>query len=81
MPGSQSACPQIVLAAAGDYRIEALGYDGCAGGSCACDADGVCTGYATGMEAYADSTFFTHVSDNLVEVVFGVCAFPCPSDS
>ena len=81
MPGSQGICPQQVVAAAGDYRIDAVGYESCGSGSCECDSDGLCVGDATGMEAYADSTVFTHVSDNLVEVVFGVCAFPCPSGS
>jgi len=78
-PYQQSSCPQILAAEPGSYRINANGYGSCGSGACACDASGVCNGDATGTEAYADPTQFTFPGTALVEVVFGVCAFPCPS--
>ncbi|MBW2529083.1 MAG: hypothetical protein JRI23_33205 [Deltaproteobacteria bacterium] len=83
MPGEYGGnCPKIVRAASQAYRIMAKGYETCGDGDfpCACDNTGYCTGDATGMEAWADITDFDYSpAAMLVEVVFGVCAFPCPS--
>jgi len=82
-PGQQGpGCPQIVAAEAGTYQIFAMGYESCTDGSCQCDEQGVCDGAGTGMEAYSDpATLELGGGTALVEVVFGVCAFPCPSTS
>jgi hypothetical protein len=80
MPDAYGPCGQIVDAPAGSYRVIATGYESCGGyGDCTCEPSGECFGEATGMEAYADPTTFVHPDESLVEVVFGVCAFPCPS--
>lgn len=74
---NQNQCGQKVDAKAGTYRIDAYGYSSC-GPGCQCDANGNCNGDAMGNQAYPDPVKFNFPSDNLVEVVFGVCAFPCP---
>lgn len=76
-PGSQGGCSQLVAGPQGLYRISAMGYASCSG-DCTCDYSGVCSGWATGAEAWADSTQFQYPTAAVVEVVFGVCAFPCP---
>ena len=79
--GSQT-CSQFVAAPAGTYQVQAIGYATCNGfdGACQCDAGGHCNGDASGQEAYADWITFQS-SDGAVDVVFGVCAFPCPGGS
>jgi hypothetical protein len=78
-PYGQQSCPQIVAAAAGTYRIAATGYSACGHGACTCDASGACDGEAMGTEAWADPAQLAFPGTALVEVVFGACAFPCPS--
>lgn len=76
-----STCAQIVTAHAGEYYALATGYAECGdpGVGCACDPQtGVCDGAAFGGQAYSDVGKFTHPGSNSVDVVFGVCAFPCP---
>ena len=77
-PYGQTSCPQILAAEPGTYRIASTGYSSCGNGSCGCDAGGVCDGDAMGTEAMADPVQLTFPGTALVEVVFGVCAFPCP---
>ncbi len=73
-----SSCSQIVAAEPGDYGVIANGFSQCESG-CQCDpATGVCNGAATGNQAYADFAKFQLPGSNAVDVVFGVCAFPCP---
>ncbi|MFO0618659.1 MAG: hypothetical protein U0414_39065 [Polyangiaceae bacterium] len=76
-----STCSQVVVAPAGDYLALATGYAECGdGATCTCDpATGVCTGGASGSQAFSDAGKFTLPSANTVDVTFGVCAFPCPN--
>jgi hypothetical protein len=74
-PGSQ--CGQKVAAAPGGYRIDATGFSGCAG-DCTCDAQGVCTGAADGVQAFPDPVMFGFPDKLQVDVVFSSCAFGCP---
>ncbi|MFO0550987.1 MAG: hypothetical protein U0271_21530 [Polyangiaceae bacterium] len=71
-----NTCSRVRSAEAANYQINLLGYADCPG--CTCDADGTCHGFASGQEAYPDPTNFSFPGDTTVEVVFGVCAFPCP---
>jgi hypothetical protein len=75
---SQGSCSKVVAAPAGDYNLFATGYDSC-GANCTCDANGNCNGYAMGAMATANITKMNLPNDTLVEIVFGVCAFPCPN--
>ena len=74
---NQTSCGQIVDAPPGSFLVTAMGYASC-DGNCQCDAQGVCNGAATGAQAYPDAAKLNFPGDSLVEVVFGVCAFPCP---
>jgi hypothetical protein len=79
-PGTAGPCEQRVSAAPDVYRISAVGYSSCGNGNCACTTDeGFCNGEPSGTEAYADPAQITYPGGDLVEVVFGPCAFPCPS--
>ncbi len=72
-----TVCSRVVAAPAGTYDVSVMGYATC-GPDCQCDAQGVCNGEAMGGQAYPNPAKLSYPSDNLVEVVFGVCAFPCP---
>jgi hypothetical protein len=76
-PQTSGTCPQIVAAPAASYAIQGLGYSAC-GAGCACDAKGLCSGTAEGQQAHADPVKFNFPAQNVVEVVFNVCAFGCP---
>jgi YD repeat-containing protein len=74
-----TTCSQIVNAPAGEYRIDVRGFADC-GEGCECDdATGVCSGEAAGWEAYPNpASVSLPAADGVVEVLFDVCAFPCP---
>jgi hypothetical protein len=69
-------CQQIVAAPAGDYRYDLRGYDSC-GPECSCDETGQCFGEASGLEAYHDPAVIQVPGTQVVDVVFGPCAFGC----
>jgi len=75
-PDSGGTCSQVVAAPSGTYRAEAMGFEAC-GAECTCNAEGVCNGQPSGLQAYADPVMFDFPAAGLVEVVFGVCAFGC----
>lgn len=75
-PGG-GTCSQIVAAAPGMYVASATGFAECTG-PCTCDANGVCEGTASGLQATADPASFSFPDASTVEVVFNVCAFGCP---
>jgi hypothetical protein len=74
---AQPSCSQIVAAPSDDYDVFATGFSSC-GPNCTCDADGKCDGDAQGAMATANPAKMTFPGDSIVEVDFGVCAFPCP---
>jgi len=74
---SSASCDKLVAAAAAEYYIDVVGYSGC-GPNCECDGAGVCSGNAEGAEAYPDFASFELPGDDTVDVLFGICAFPCP---
>ncbi len=74
---SGSSCERQIEARGGDYQLSINGYASC-GPACTCDANGVCDGDATGNVAYASPATFSYPEDSVVEVLFDVCAFPCP---
>ncbi len=69
-------CTQIIAAKSGDYQVSLRGYSEC-GEECTCDAEGLCTGDAIGLEAYLQPTVFQYPATSVVELVFDVCAFGC----
>lgn len=71
-----NTCSRIRAAEAANYQINVRGYADCP--NCMCDAEGRCEGYPSGQEAYPDPTSFSFPGAATAEVVFGVCAFPCP---
>jgi hypothetical protein len=73
---ADSSCSQIVAAQPNEYRVEVTGFGACEG-ECTCDATGQCFGTASGPQAWADVTDFDFPTNQLVEVVFGPCAFGC----
>lgn len=75
------SCSRIVPALPGDYSVFATGFGDCGqGNGCTCDpATGVCDGDANGGQAFSNPASFTLPADDAVDVVFGVCAFPCPN--
>jgi len=75
--GFEQTCSRILNAEAGTYRVDAFGYAGCEG--CDCDDEGVCFGDATGPQAFPNKATFDYPSESEVEVLFDVCAFPCPA--
>ncbi len=74
---AQGSCGQIIDAPSGAYHVDVVGYAKC-DGNCQCDVNGVCSGNPTGAVAYPNPTQLDFPGDSVVEVVFGVCAFPCP---
>ena len=74
----EPSCSEIVAAPSGTYEVLATGYASC-GANCTCDASGICQGTAGGEQATSNSAQATFPSQNLVQVVFGPCAFPCPN--
>jgi hypothetical protein len=75
-PEEASSCSAISAAPSGDYAVSATGFDSCPG--CECDGEnGRCFGNASGLQAFSDSKVFSYPSANMIEVVFGVCAFGC----
>jgi hypothetical protein len=74
----QASCSEILAAPSGAYNVFATGYASC-GTNCACDSSGVCQGNAGGEQATANPVQAMFPAQNLVEVVFGTCAFPCPA--
>jgi len=78
-PETGGTCGRVVAAPAGTYRAGALGFGSCSG-ECNCDAEGLCVGSATGLEAYHEPVSFAFPTAAPVEVVFGVCTFGCGED-
>ena len=78
-PQVNGTCSQIVAAPAESYDIQASGFSSC-GANCTCDDTGRCTGMAGGQQAYAEPAKFNYPAQNVVEVVFNVCAFGCTDD-
>lgn len=80
--GSDTSCSQIVAAQPGDYGVIANGFAACENGDpsgCTCDpSTGVCNGSPIGNQAFANFAKFVLPDAKDVDVVFGVCAFPCP---
>jgi hypothetical protein len=72
----EGECPEIVGAPAGKYDITGLGFGSC-GDGCKCTPEGVCTGSAEGLQAYADPVTLDFPAEAAVDVIFGVCAFGC----
>ena len=70
-------CSQIVAAPPGSYRVTVGGFSEC-GADCTCNAEGLCTGQATGLEAVTEHPIFALPASGPVEIVFEVCAFGCP---
>jgi hypothetical protein len=70
------SCDQIVAALAGMYRADAIGYSEC-GPGCTCDANGLCNGSATGLQALPNPVSFSFPTSGTVDVIFDVCAFGC----
>jgi len=79
-PQNNGTCPQIVAAPAANYAIQGIGFSSC-GPGCTCDEKGICFGYPEGGKAYAELVKFNFPAQNVVEVVFNVCAFGCPGGS
>jgi hypothetical protein len=79
-PPSSTTCGRIYAAQSGTYLASAVGYIGCDGG-CTCDANGVCSGAATGQSGYSSTTKFDFPNNGgPVQVVFGPCTFGCPAN-
>jgi len=74
---SDAQCEKLVVAKTAEYLVDLIGYSSC-GPNCECDDGGVCLGGVEGAEAYPDFASFDFPEDKTVDVVFGVCAFPCP---
>lgn len=70
-------CQQIVAAPAGSYKLNLTAFAEC-GPGCTCDATGVCTGDATGIEAQPDVSTFALPAAGPIDIVFPNCAFGCP---
>lgn len=76
-PEFGTACQQIVAAPAGSYKLNLTAFSEC-GPGCTCDATGVCTGDATGIEALPDTSTFAFPAAGPIDIVFPNCAFGCP---
>lgn len=74
------SCPIELAAEAGTYRATAEGFAECSqgGDACACTDESECFGSPSGMQAISDLGEASFPQDDVIEVVFGACAFGCP---
>jgi hypothetical protein len=73
--GQTTSCTQIVAADAGRFSFAVDAYSSC-GEGCACEPSGLCSGEATGLQAFVVPITFDYPTP-VVELVLEVCAFGC----
>jgi hypothetical protein len=83
-PSAAGPCTRIVAPPPGEYQLQLTAYAACDDHDgdlvCDCDADDVCQGEPFGASASpAPVSLVVPVNEQVVDVVFEICAFGCPS--
>ena len=77
VPQQADSCVTLLAAAPQTYRFLVNGFANCGDGACACDSEGLCSGYATGQPGYATPSELLYPTKGKVEILFDACAFGC----
>ncbi|MFO0616036.1 MAG: hypothetical protein U0414_25800 [Polyangiaceae bacterium] len=77
VPQQADSCVTLLAAAPQTYRFLVNGFANCGDGACACDSEGLCSGYATGQPGYATPSELLYPTEGKVEILFDACAFGC----